>query len=194
MAESPPPIPQRPAGFWWRTLAFLADALPLAVLAQVLADRTATGDATAGRQAFDTLVRQFFDLYARVLRGADPDLLRQLLEAAPGSIGDWLAHVGVVFMLTFTSVLGLQEALLGGRTLGKMMVSLRVIDVRTGEPPAATGCILRSAWKAILLWFPNPVIGLLALVNFHVPLFRRDRRAFHDLATFTQVIDGRDSR
>lgn len=194
MAEAPPPIPARPAGFWWRTLAFLADALPLGIVAQVLADRTADADAIAGKAAFDAWLRQLVEAYVRVAKGADVAVLRQVAEAVPASSAEWFAHTGMVAMLTFTAVLGLQEALLGGRTLGKMMVNLRVIDVRTGEPPSAAGCLLRSAWKAMFLWFPSPLISLVALVNFHLPLFRKDNRAIHDLTTFTQVIDGRAAR
>lgn len=194
MAENPPPLPARPAGFWWRSLAFLADAIPLAFVAQVLADRTASAEVLAGKAAFDTWVHQLSDAYVKIAQTGKSEAFAAVLAAAPESIGDWFAHTGMVAMLTFTVVLGLQEALLGGRTLGKMMVNLRVVDVRTGEPPAFTGCLLRSAWKAMFLWFPSPIISLLALVNFHLPLFRRDNRAFHDLATFTQVVDGRTSR
>ena len=194
MAESPPPLPVRPAAFWWRSLAFLADALPLGVLAQVLAERTADEAALAGRLAMEGWVQRLADAYVRVAQGAKPEVLSQLLVDMPASVGDWFAHLAIVSLLTFTVVLGLQEALLGGRTLGKMMVNLRVIDVRTGEAPGVAGCLLRSAWKAMFLWFPSPIIGLLALVNFHLPLFRKDNRAIHDLTTFTQVIDGRASR
>lgn len=195
VAESPPPIPVRPAAFWWRSLAFLADAIPLGVLAQVFAERLADATALAGKAAWEGWLRQFIELYTKVLKGADPEIVLGFLRTAPPeAIGDWFSHVGVVFMLTFTIVLGLQEVLLGGRTLGKMMVNLRVIDVRTGAAPGVTGCLLRSAWKAMFLWFPSPVLGLLALVNFHLPLFRKDSRAIHDLTTFTQVVDGRASR
>lgn len=194
VAESPPPIPRQPAGFWWRSLAFLADAIPLGVLAQVLAERTADAAALAGKAAFEAWVQRLADAYARVAQGGSPEVFARLLAAVPDSVGDWFTHTGIVAMLTFTLVLGLQEAFLGGRTLGKMMVNLRVIDTRTGEPPSTAGCLLRSAWKAMFLWLPSPVIGLLALVNFHLPLFRKDNRAIHDLTTFTQVIDGRAAR
>lgn len=194
MAESPPPLPVRPAAFWWRSLAFLADALPLGVLAQVLAERTAGEAALAGRVAMEGWIQRIADAYVRVAQGAKPEILSQLLVDIPAPVGEWFAHLAIVSLLTFTAVLGLQEALLGGRTLGKMMVNLRVIDVRTGEAPGVAGCLLRSAWKAMFLWFPSPIIGLLALVNFHLPLFRKDNRAIHDLTTFTQVIDGRASR
>jgi len=194
VAESPPPLPVRPAAFWWRSLAFLADALPLGVLAQVLAERTAGEAALAGRVAMEGWIQRIADAYVRVAQGAKPEILSQLLVDIPAPVGEWFAHLAIVSLLTFTAVLGLQEALLGGRTLGKMMVNLRVIDVRTGEAPGVAGCLLRSAWKAMFLWFPSPIIGLLALVNFHLPLFRKDNRAIHDLTTFTQVIDGRASR
>lgn len=194
MAENPPPLPLRPAGFWWRTLAFLADAVPLGILAQVLADRTASTEVLAGKAAFDTWVHQLGEAYLKIAQTGNSDAFAAVVAAAPESMGEWFAHTGMVAMLTFTAVLGLQELFLGGRTLGKMMVNLRVIDVRTGEPPSMAGCLLRSAWKGMFLWFPSPIISLLGLINFHLPLFRKDNRAFHDLATFTQVVDGRTSR
>ena len=56
------------------------------------------------------------------------------------------------------------------------------------------GCFLRGAWKGIFCCFPNPLVSLVGLVGFHLPLFRKDGRSLHDLATFTQVVDGQDER
>lgn len=194
MAEAPPPIPLKPAGFGWRSLAFIADCLPLSFVAQYLADRTAGTEALAGRAALEAWVTKAWEAYLKVAQTGNADPFMKVLEVPPEAVGDWFVHAGIVSMLTFTLGLGLQEIFFEGRTLGKAIVNLRVIDVRTGEPPTFAGCILRSAWKAMFLWFPSPIIGILSLVNFHLPLFRRDNRAIHDLTTFTQVVDGRTSR
>lgn len=194
MAELPPPIPARPAGFGWRTLAFLLDILPLTLLAQHLAGVTAGDEALKGRADLETWLDQVLKAYAEGLAGAGLDPVRVALQAAPATGGDWVVHAGFVGAATFALALGLQEAAFGGRTLGKSVVSLRVIDIRTGQPPGAAGCLLRSAWKGMFLCLPSLLVNLVGLVGFHLPLFRKDGRALHDLATFTQVIDGREER
>ncbi len=194
MAESPPPIPARPAGFGWRTLAFLLDILPLTLLAQHLAGVTAGAEALRGRADLESWLDRVLRAYAEGLAGAGLDPVKVALGAAPATGGDWVVHAGFVGAATFALALGLQEAAFGGRTLGKAVVSLRVVDVRTGRPPSAAGCLLRSAWKGMFLCLPSILVNLVGLISFHLPLFRRDGRALHDLATFTQVVDGREER
>ena len=194
MAEVPPPLPRRPAGFGWRTLAFVLDTVPLVLLGGFLADRLADAPAAEGRRALEGWVTDLATAYGEVFRGQPPERLMQVAEALPPSSAQWIVHAGLTFTLTFALALGLQELLLGGRTVGKSVVNLRVIDVRTGEAPGAAGCFLRGAWKGIFCCFPNPLVSLVGLVGFHLPLFRKDGRSLHDLATFTQVIDGQDER
>jgi uncharacterized RDD family membrane protein YckC len=83
----------------------------------------------------------------------------------------------------------MQEWLGGGRTLGKRIFGLRTIDMGTGDGPGFLPAMLRSAWKAAFLCLPNPLFSLLGIINAHVPLFRKDRRAWHDLWTRTQVVE-----
>jgi len=192
--EAPPPLPARPAGFGWRTLAFLLDLIPLTLLAQHLAGATAGDEARQGRADLEAWVDRLLAAYAEGLRGAGLDPFRAVLEAPPPAGGDWIVHAGLVGAATLALALGLQEAALGGRTLGKAVVSLRAIDVRTGRPPGPAGCLLRSAWKGMFLCLPSPLVNLVGLIGFHLPLFRRDGRALHDLATFTQVVDDRGAR
>jgi uncharacterized RDD family membrane protein YckC len=87
--------------------------------------------------------------------------------------------------------LALQEWLLDGRTLGKRIFSLRTIALPEAEPPGFLPALLRSAWKAAFFSLPNPFFMVLGIVNFHVPLFRRDKRTWHDLWTRTQVVDAK---
>lgn len=194
MAEVPPPLPRRPAGFGWRTLAFVLDTVPLVLLGGFLADRLADAPAAEGRRALEGWVTDLAAAYGEVFRGQPPERLMQVAEALPPSSAQWIVHAGLTFTLTFALALGLQELLLGGRTVGKSVVNLRVIDVRTGEAPGLAGCFLRGAWKGIFCCFPNPLVSLVGLVGFHLPLFRKDGRSLHDLATFTQVVDGQDER
>jgi uncharacterized RDD family membrane protein YckC len=194
VAEAPPPIPRRPAGFGWRTLAFVLDLIPLALLGAFLAERLADEPAQAGRRALDDWMTQLLAAYGEVFRGQPPERLMAVAEALPPASAQWIVHAGLTFTLTFAVALGLQELLLGGRTVGKSVVNLRVIDVRTGEAPGLAGCFLRGAWKGIFCCFPNPLVSLVGLVGFHLPLFRKDGRSLHDLATFTQVVDGQDER
>lgn len=198
MADAlPPPIPRRPAGFGWRTLAFVLDVLPLSLLAGALADRLADAEAAAGRAALERWVSELVAAYGAVLRAADPAALDAFSATAarvPESAAPWLVHLGLTFTATFALGWGLQEILMRGRTVGKAVVNLRVIDLRTGEPPGPAACLLRGAWKGIFCCFPNPLVSLVGLVGFHLPLFRKDGRSLHDLATFTQVVDGQDER
>lgn len=194
MAEAPPPIPRRPAGFGWRTLAFLLDLIPLTLLAQHLAEATAGDQARQGRIDLEAWLDRLLRAYAEGLAGAGLDPVKVALQAAPATGGDWIVHAGLVGSATLALALGLQEAAFGGRTLGKAVVSLRAIDVRTGLPPGPLGCLLRSAWKGMFLCLPSILVNLVGLVGFHLPLFRKDGRALHDLATFTQVVDDRASR
>jgi uncharacterized RDD family membrane protein YckC len=87
--------------------------------------------------------------------------------------------------------LALQEWLLAGRTLGKRIFRLRTIGLPEAEPAGFLRSLLRSAWKAAFFTLPNPFFMLLGIVNFHVPLFRRDKRAWHDRWTRTQVVEDR---
>jgi hypothetical protein len=56
------------------------------------------------------------------------------------------------------------------------------------EKPGFLRALLRSAWKAAFFTLPNPFFMLLGIVNFHVPLFRRDKRAWQ------RPLDGRAGR
>jgi uncharacterized RDD family membrane protein YckC len=96
--------------------------------------------------------------------------------------------------MTFMTMLGaltMQEWLMKGRTIGKLIFSLRTIQLPMAEPPSFLSALLRSAWKAAFFALPNPLFMILGIINFHVPLFRRDKRAWHDLWSRSQVVDAR---
>ena len=85
----------------------------------------------------------------------------------------------------------LQEAFWQGQTIGKKIFNLRAVDFYTQKPPGILSCILRSAWKSSFITLANPFTAILGIINFHVPLFRKDRRAWHDMFTRTYVIDNK---
>ena len=198
---NPPPIPPPAAGYWWRTLACLADIIPLMFLGWALAGLLAGPDELAARQKADAWSHRFADQYAKAVTSGNPrdlDALKALttkllakdnpdLEA----FSVWYSFQGNVSFVTMLLALALQEWLLAGRTLGKRIFNLRTIGLPDTEAPGLLASLLRSAWKAAFFALPNPFFMLLGIVNFHVPLFRRDKRSWHDLWTRTQVVDNR---
>ena len=198
---NPPPIPPPPAGYWWRTLACLADILPLMFLGWALAGLLAGPDELAARQKADAWTRRFSEQYIKAIKsGSQRDqqalttMTTKLLEdKSPDGEAflTWYSFQGNVSFVTMLLALALQEWLLAGRTLGKRIFNLRTIGLPDAEPPGFLASLLRSAWKAAFFTLPNPFFMLLGIVNFHMPLFRRDKRAWHDLWTRTQVVDNK---
>ena len=195
---NPPPIPPPPAGFWWRTLACLADIIPLMVLGWALAGLLAGPEELAARQQADDWTKRFTEQYVKAIKSGSPrdlqlikDMALNPKEADVQAFTTWYSFQGNVCFVTMLLALALQEWLLAGRTLGKRIFNLRTIGLPDAEAPGFLPSLLRSAWKAAFFARPNPFFMLLGIVNFHVPLFRRDKRAWHDLWTRTQVVDGK---
>jgi uncharacterized RDD family membrane protein YckC len=196
--RSPPPLPPVPAGLWRRSLAALADALPLLGLSWWLALRLAGPDELAARDKVAAFYDQLQTLSMQSQRSGSTAALWDLAlhppEATLEAYATWLGFLGTVAFCLVAAALAAQEWLGGGRTLGKRVFNLRTADVPTGARPEFLPALLRSAWKAAFLCLPNPLFTLLGIINAHVPLFRKDRRAWHDLWTRTQVVedDGRE--
>lgn len=198
---NPPPIPPPPAGYWWRTFACLADIIPLMFLGWALAGLLAGPDELAARQKADAWTRRFTEQYVKAIRsGSQHDLqtlssmtTKLLDEKSPDGEAflTWYSFQGNVSFVAMLLALALQEWLLAGRTLGKRIFNLRTIGLPDAEPPGFLASLLRSAWKAAFFTLPNPLFMLVGIVNFHVPLFRRDKRSWHDLWTRTQVVDNK---
>jgi len=193
VAERPPPLPPVPAGLWWRTFAALADVVPLLVLSWWLAVRLAGTDEQAALAAVGAFYDQLQTLSLQSQRTGSTAALWDLAlhppEATLQAYATWLGYLGTVSFCLVGGALTAQEWLGQGRTLGKRIFHLRTIDVTTGEAPGFLPGLLRSAWKTAFLCLPNPLFTLLGIVNAHVPLFRKDRRAWHDLWTRTQVVE-----
>jgi len=197
---NPPPLPPPPAGYWWRTFACLADIIPLLILGWALSGLLAGPEELAARPPTAEWIQRFTKQYFKAIQtGAPRDL-----EAVKGMVlhpkdadlqafNAWYSFQGNVSFVTMLLALALQEWLLAGRTLGKRIFRLRAIGLPEAEEPGFLRSLLRSAWKAAFFTLPNPFFMLLGIVNFHVPLFRRDKRAWHDRWTRTQVVDDRGS-
>ncbi|MFM7242057.1 MAG: RDD family protein [Opitutia bacterium] len=196
MADRPPPLPPVPAGLWWRTFAALADVVPLLVLSWWLAVRLAGPDEQTALTTVGAFYDQLRTLSLQSQRTGSTAALWDLAlhppEATLQAYALWLGHLGTVSFCAVGGALTAQEWLGQGRTLGKRIFRLRSIDVTTGEAPGFLPALLRSAWKTAFLCLPNPFFTLLGIVNAHVPLFRKDRRAWHDLWTRTQVVEDDD--
>jgi len=193
VAERPPPLPPVPAGLWWRTFAALADVLPLLVLSWWLAVRLAGPDELTALTTVGAFYDQLQTLSLQSQRTGSTAALWDLAlhppEATLQAYALWLGFLGTVSFCVVGGALTAQEWLGQGRTLGKRIFHLRSIDVTTGEAPGFLPALLRSAWKTAFLCLPNPLFTLLGIVNAHVPLFRKDRRACHDLWTRTQIVE-----
>ena len=195
---NPPPIPPPPAGFWWRTFACLADIIPLLILGWALAGLLAGPEELAARQQADDWTRRFTAQYVKAIKSGTPRDLEAVKgmalnpkEADVHAFTTWYSFQGNDSFVTMLLALALQEWLLAGRTLGKRIFRLRTIGLPEAEEPGFLRSLLRSAWKAAFFTLPNPFFMLLGIVNFHVPLFRRDKRAWHDRWTRTQVVEDR---
>ena len=201
MAEvKPPPFTLPPAGFWWRSLAFLADFIPLIVLGLFVAGHLANDEQAAARAKSDQYQERLIKLFEQALTQpssrAQSTLMNTLLHPAEDDIQayvDWHVYQGEVCFFVMLLGLFLQEWLWRGQTLGKRIFNLRTVDHATQAPPTLMACLLRSFWKAAFVTLYNPLTIVIGLVNFHVPLFRYDRRSWHDMLSRTYVIDAKQS-
>lgn len=199
MAEvKPPPLTLPPAGFWWRSLAFVADFIPLIVLGLFLAGHLASDELQAARAQSDRYQARIIKLYEQALTQpssrAQATLYDALLHPAADdlqAVVDWHAYQGEVCFFVMLLALFLQEWLGAGRTLGKRIFNLRTVDHATQAAPTLLPCLLRSFWKAAFVTLYNPITLIIGVLNFHVPLFRHDRRSWHDMLSRTYVVDAK---
>ena len=170
-------------------------------LGWALAGILAGPDELAARQKADAWTRRFSEQYIKAIKSGSPKDTQALSTMTSKLLDEkspdgeaflaWYSFQGNVSFVTMLLALALQEWLLAGRTIGKRIFNLRTISLPDAEPPGFLPSLLRSAWKAAFFTLPNPLFMLLGIVNFHVPLFRRDKRAWHDLWTRTQVVDNK---
>jgi len=168
------------------------------ILGWALAGLLAGPEELTARQQADDWTQRFAEQCMKAIKTGSPrdldrvwDMVLKPKDADLEAFRTWYAFQGNVSFVTMLIALALQEWLLAGRTLGKRIFNLRTIGLPDTEPPGFLPALIRSAWKAAFFALPNPFFILLGIVNFHVPLFRRDKRAWHDLWTRTQVVDNK---
>ena len=195
-SSTPPPLPRPPAGFGWRSLACLADIIPLIILGLFLSGHFANTDELAARERADAFYNKIKNQYVKVIQNPSVEEQNKLMQMAEHpdekdleAVALTLTQVGEICFLVMWLGLALQEIFFAGQTLGKRIFNLRVVDFYTQEAPNVLSCLLRSAWKAAFINLFNLFTSILGIINFHVPLFRKDRRAWHDMFTRSYVID-----
>jgi hypothetical protein len=181
-------------------LAFLADFIPLILLGLFLAGHLAGDELQTARAKSDQYQERLFNLYEQALTKpsarAQSTLMNAILHPAEEDIQatvDWHVFQGEVCFFVMLLGLFLQEWLWRGQTLGKRIFNLRTVDHATQATPTFMACLLRSFWKAAFVTLYNPITLVIGLINFHVPLFRYDRRSWHDMLSRTYVTDARKS-
>lgn len=138
------------AGFWTRALALLIDEILIgAILTVVL-------------------------MVSSLVLGLGAGGIVKTLPEQPGT----LAALAVLFVLSSLAYLTLFAAI-GGQTLGKMILGLRVVT-RTGHSLGTARALLRLAGM-LLAAFPG-------LAGFLWAAFDRERRGWHDYLSETLVV------
>jgi uncharacterized RDD family membrane protein YckC len=102
------------------------------------------------------------------------DFLVNRIDAYQGIIKYGLM-LGAVVILVYSSLFHA----LGGRTPGKRLAGIRLVD-GTGRPPALWVCLMRAGFSLVSA-------GALTL-GFALALFTRRRRALHDALSGTYVV------
>jgi len=174
----------------------LADIIPLIIIGLFLAGHVADTEELAARERAGAFYNKIKNQYVKAIQNPSVQEQNKLMQMAEKpdekdmeAVAIALTQMGEVCFLVTWLGLALQEIFLGGQTLGKRMFSLKVVDFYTQESAGVLSCLLRSAWKAAFINLFNPFTSILGIINFHVPLFRKDRRAWHDMFTRSYVID-----
>ena len=162
--------PARYAGFWRRAGASLLDGTATQLL--LLAVRTVLVGAFALRlEVFEKM-----EAFALAPHDAPVEELGPLLAASLAVLGAWFA-IGAAVHVTYFA---LQEGSRRSATVGKRVVSLRVVDAATLEPVSRRRAAVRTLAKVVSL---APLgLGYLAM------LWHPQKRCWHDRLSGTAVI------
>ncbi|MCB9869262.1 MAG: RDD family protein [Planctomycetes bacterium] len=75
-----------------------------------------------------------------------------------------------------------------GQTVGKLMFGMRIVDIRTNEPPGF-GRVFGMRYLPTMFLSSIPLIGPVVGLVDALMIFRADRRCLHDLIASTRVIE-----
>lgn len=192
MPAKPPPLPpatlpQRlPAPFWLRGLAFVMDVTLVLAFGMMLLHVYLLPENHAGGYA--KLQELFGDYQAEVAEAFEhdqpppevPDFLEypEVMEA--------LSYMNAVLMMCLWSYFTFCPVLMRGATLGKRTFSLRVVELAGQGPCPLWKYGFRASLQSIALLVLSPLLWL----SFFWAGFDRLRRAGHDFACRTQVVQG----
>ena len=165
----------------------MSEALPLATPSPLVAPSTGAADpwiASPIRRLGAFLV--------------DSSLFLGVIGGGQGFLDAAAATLGIDAPLPATLTLGvipmglLQLFLLGrqGQTLGTLAMQIRIVDKKGNNPGLLRAWMAREFARKISSVVP--VVGLTLWTSLHLLIFRRDRRAFHDILADTFVVDARD--
>ena len=168
------------AGWWWRALAGLIDALLVGTVSGLLT-----------LPFYRDLIGAFRTFWDAALRAAQTGAPAPATPnfAAMMTGGDQV----LVMLVTFAVGMAYHLPLLRvrGATLGLMACGLRVVPLDEGRSPA------RLTWSCVLvralLWVLPGALSLriLTVADVLLPLWHPKRQTLHDLAARTQVIKTR---
>jgi len=97
-------------------------------------------------------------------------------EAAKKHAPDPYASITQMALYCVTFVLFWHKS---GQTPGKKMMQIKVVDAATFKT---------ASWGRLFVRFAGYFLSFVTLVGFFIPLYRKDRRALHDLLSGTAVI------
>ena len=218
MADTPPPLPiEAPlvtpqaveegkvapphAPLFWRTLAFLVDAILLALAGYLITTRLLMpwlhpGE-TAALNDWTESLSKYAEAQSRgILEGRTTvmhfygDLFRKSKEIPDAALEAMSFQATCMMFFYWIGFAGMELATKGA-SLGKKMCRLRVARFPHGETPTVFDTLVRSCWKALAVAAFSPLSLLFAIVDAHWPLFNPLRRSLHDLFSRTVVLDAR---
>lgn len=104
------------------------------------------------------------------------------------SVPAWAAAVAVCVVIVYETAFVAWR----GQTPGKMLMSIRVVDVRSGEPPPAVMALLRVApVGGVVAVLPGQIFPVVLVVLYFTAGFARDSRGLLDRLARTVVVQTR---
>ena len=113
-----------------------------------------------------------------------------LFEEEDYFIVPWPAFriAAVIALLAALAVAPFTMVRTGGRSVGKVALKLRVVEVN-GAAPGWGRALVRDGWlRPLILALGLVTFAIVPLVDMLWPVWQRDRRALHDLVCRTRVI------
>lgn len=185
-AYEPLPVLQTPdgepvSGWWRRVVAFIIDNILIMTIAFVVSLPWL-------RDWLDTFGQYFRDSYNAAQAGKPSPDVPASLATFP-----WQTQAINIVLYAFYEI---GMTMRSGRTIGKMIVGIRVRQANSPKPPTFNQATIRFVVKQIanIVVFV-PVLAtfavMFALVDYLFPLFNNTRQAIHDRIAGTYVVKRR---